>query len=75
MTLQQFLDFIIDEEVRIELAIYKEENINYIYESFWISDYRENFSSYKIYANYIVVGISFITEFSDSEISIEIKEK
>ena len=70
MILKDFLSFITDEEARIELEI-DLDDAN-IYESFWLSDYRDGYD--KQYDDYEVIGFRFITEFSESDITIEIKK-
>ena len=70
MILKDFLSFINDEEARIELEIDLNDDKDYIYESFWLSDYRDGYD--KQYDDYKVIGFRFSTEFSDSDITIEI---
>ena len=70
MTLKNFLGLISDEEARIELEIDLENNEDYLYESFWLSDYRLGYDH--DYDNYEVTGFRFTTEFSESDITIEI---
>lgn len=72
MILKDFLSFITDEEARIELEIDSKDAEDYSYESFWLSDYRDGYNSNKQYDNYKVIGFRFSTEFSDSDITIEI---
>ena len=74
MILKDFLSFITDEEVRIELEIDSKEAEDYLYESFWLSDYRSDFETVKYYNEYEVTGFRFSTEFSESDITIEIKK-
>lgn len=74
MKIKDFLKFISDEEVRIELQIDIESEDDYLYTSFWFSDYRkaENFE----YAEWIIESISFVpVMYSEAQISIQIKEK
>ena len=70
MILKDFLSFITDEEARIELEIDLNDAKDYSYESFWLSDYRDGYD--KQYDDYKVTGFSFNTEFSDSDITIEV---
>ena len=70
MILKDFLKLITDEEARIELEIDSKDVEDYSYESFWLSDYRDGYD--KQYDNYKVTGFRFSTEFSDSDITIEI---
>lgn len=70
MILKDFLSFITDEEARIELEIDSKDAEDYIYESFWLSDYRDEYD--KQYDDYKVIGFRFSTEFSDSDITIEV---
>ena len=74
MTLHEFLNLCNDGEARIELEIDHEEERDYIYESFWLSDYRSEESSAIIYSKYKVVGFRVCeTEFSESDITIMIQ--
>ena len=75
MTLKDFLRYIADEEARIELEIDTPDKEEYSYESFWFSDYITNLDTAKYYNDYIVTGISFLTEFSESDIQIQISKK
>ena len=70
MILQDFLKLVTDEEARIELEIDSEGAEDYLYESFWLSDYRCGFDNY--YDDCEVTGFRFTTEFSESDITIEI---
>ena len=72
MILKDFLSFITDEEARIELEIDLNNAKDYSYESFWLSDYRSDLDTVKYYNECEVTGFSFNTEFSDSDITIEI---
>ena len=72
MILKDFLKLIIDEEARIELEIDSKDAEDYSYESFWLSDYRSDLDTAKYYNECEVTGFSFNTEFSDSDITIEI---
>ena len=74
MILKDFLKLITDEEARIELEIDEEDREDYIYSSFWLSDYKSYLDSAKYYSDYIVTGFRFSTEFSESDITIEIKK-
>ena len=75
MKLKDFLSYIGDEEVRIELEIDNPDEEEYLYESFWFSDYVADLDTVKYYNDYIVPGISFSTEFSESDIQIQISKK
>ncbi len=74
MKLKDFLKYISDEEVRIELEIDEGDDHDYVYESFWFSDYLVNSGKYNKYKKYEIKSISFLTEFSESEIRIQIKK-
>ena len=74
MKLKDFLKYFSDEEARIELEIDKRDKSDYIYESFWFSDYYIGSDESTKYNDYKVIGFSFMTEFSDSDIQIRIKE-
>ena len=74
MKLKKFLSYIADEEVRIELEIDNLDDEDYSYESFWFSDYISDLDSVKYYNDYIVTGISLSTEFSESDIQIQIEK-
>lgn len=71
MKLKDFLNYISDEEARIELEI-DDDSEDYLYESFWLSDYKSNLDTAKYYNDYEVTGFRFNTEFSESDITIEI---
>lgn len=75
MKLKDFLSYITDEEVRVELEIDECDGREYLYESFWFSDYNADLDTAKYYNNYKVTGISFSTEFSGSNIQIQISKK
>ena len=72
MILKDFLKLITDEEARIVLEIDSKDAEDYSYESFWLSDYRSDLDTVKYYNECKVIGFSFNTEFSDSDITIEI---
>ena len=72
MILKDFLKLITDEEARIELEIDSKDAEDYLYESFWLSDYRCDLGDSKYYNDYKVTGFRFSTEFSESDITIEI---
>lgn len=59
MTLQEILGLISDEEARVELGIDVEGEKAYLYDSFWLSDYRELDDVVKCYRGWTVEGISF----------------
>ena len=73
MILQDFLKLITDEEARIELEIDSKEAEDYLYSNFWFSDYRDGYDHE--YDDYEVTGFRFSTEFSESDITVEIKKK
>lgn len=75
MKLKDFLSYIADEEVRVELEIDECDDHEYLYESFWFSDYCADLDIAKYYNDYKVTGISFSTEFSESDIQIQISKK
>ena len=71
MTLKEYLTLIVDEEVRVELEIETEGEDDYLYKSFWLSDFRIGYRSE--YSDWTVGGVSFIPEKdSRAEISIHI---
>jgi len=73
MKLQEFLSLIQDEEVRIELEIDYEDKDEYVYEHFWLSDYRSDLDTAKYRDDYTVICISFMPEDRSAEITIQIK--
>ena len=74
MKLKDFLSLIQDEEARIELEIDNEED--YQYHHFWLSDYRSNINVSKYYRDYDVDSFSFDPEKeTNADISIYIKQK
>ena len=60
MKLEDFLLLIQDEEARIELEIDNEEDYQYYH--FWLSDFRSNFNIAKYYRDYNVSSFSFEPE-------------
>ena len=73
MKLKGFLSIIQDEEARIELEIDEEED--YQYHHFWLSDFRSNINVAKQYRNYYVNSFSFDTEKdAHADIRIYIKQ-
>jgi hypothetical protein len=71
--LKIFLSLIQDEEVRIELEIDNEED--YQYHHFWLSDFRSNSDIAKYYRNYNISSFSFEPEKErSSQIRIYIKQ-
>ena len=76
MKLKDFLSLIIDEDVRIELELDIEEEDEYLYTSFWLSDYRKGISAAKRYEDWEVESISFgYVIDSAAKMTIQIKEK
>ena len=74
MKLEDFLFLIQDEEVRIELEIDDEED--YQYHHFWLSDFRSNLDIAKHYRDYDVSSFSFEPEEErNAQIRIYIKQK
>ena len=78
MTLKEYLSFIRDEDVRIELEIDIEEERDYLYTSFWLSDFRNGIRYGRThcldYAKWTVESVSFIPMMDDSaEFLIQIK--
>ena len=59
MTLQEFLSLMSDEEVRIELEIDVYDEEEYLYTSFWLSDFRTELDTNKYYKDWAVVSFSF----------------
>lgn len=75
MKLEDFLFLIQDEEVRIELEIDDEEE-DYQYHHFWLSDFRSSLDIAKYYRNYDVSSFSFEPEIEkNAQIRIYIKQK
>ena len=73
MKLKDFLFLIQDEEARIELEIDNEED--YQYHHFWLSDFRSNLDIAKYYRDYDVDSLSFDPEQdANADISIYIKQ-
>lgn len=74
MTLQEFLSLIEDEEVRIELEIDDDKLFKdgYLYEHFWLSDFRTEDDTSKYYKDYQVSSFSFEMEI-EGQIRIQIK--
>jgi hypothetical protein len=76
MTLQEFLWLIQDEDARIELEIDKDDEKDYQYYHFWLSDFRSNLDVAKYYKNYDVSSFSFDPEKErNAQVSIYIKPK
>lgn len=78
MTLKDYLSFIRDEEVRIELELDIEKERDYSYISFWLSDFRKGIRYGKThcldYAKWTVESISFIPIMdNNAEFLIQIK--
>lgn len=62
MKLEDFLSLIQDEEVRIELEIDSEDDVDYLYTHFWLSDFLTDDDTAKYYRNYYIDGFSFEPE-------------
>lgn len=83
MTLKEYLSFIRDEDVRIELELDVENEKDYSYFSFWLSDFRSGIRYGGIryrnpcsldYAKWTVESISFIPIMDDyADFLIQIK--
>lgn len=74
MQLKDFLSLIQDEDARIELEIDDEED--YQYHHFWLSDFRSNLGIAKYYRYYDVDSFSFDAEQdANADISIHVKQK
>lgn len=78
MTLKEYLSFIRDEEVRIELELDIEKERDYSYISFWLSDFRDGIRYGKThcldYAEWTVESISFVPIMDDcADFLIQIK--
>lgn len=72
MALKEYLSLIADEEARIELELDIETKGDYLYKSFWLSDFRVGCLSE--YSEWTVEGVSFIPEKDESaEILIRIE--
>ena len=71
MKLKDFLYLIQDEEARIELEIDNEED--YQYHHFWLSDFRSNLNIAKQY-DYYVSSFSFEPEDAHADIRIHCKK-
>lgn len=73
MKLKEYLSLIVDEEVRVELEIETEGEDEYLYASFWLSDFRIGYRSE--YSDWTVEGVSFFPEKDKiAEISIHISQ-
>ena len=70
ITLNEYLSLIVDEDIRVELEIYGEDDY-YSHESFWLSDFRVGLHS--DYSEWAVVYVSFMPDDSSAEILIQIK--
>lgn len=74
MILKEFLSLIEDEEVRIELEIDSEDDADYLYTHFWLSDFRTDNDTAKYYGNYNITSFSFEPEDEkNAQIRISIK--
>ena len=78
MTLKEYLSFIRDEDVKIELETDVKDKRDYSYISFWLSDFRSGVRYGKTnsldYAKWTVESVSFLPIMDDSaEFSIQIK--
>ena len=78
MTLKEYLSFIRDEDVRIELELDVENEKDYSYFSFWLSDFRSGIrygNTHSLdYAKWTVESISFIPIMDDyADFLIQIK--
>lgn len=74
MQLKDFLSLIQDEDARIELEIDDEED--YQYHHFWLSDFRSNLGIAKYYRYYDVDSFIFDAEQdANADISIHVKQK
>lgn len=71
MTLQEFLRLITDEEQGCKLEIDEEEEKEYSYLSFWLSDFRQKMCTAYNCKDYLVTG--FRIEYK-SELIIEVKK-
>lgn len=75
MKLKDFLSLIQDEEVRIELEIDFEDDVDYIYTHFWLSDFLTDDDTAKYYKDFKVSGFSFEPEDEkNAQIRISIKQ-
>lgn len=70
ITLKEYLSLIVDEDLRVELEIYGEDDY-YSRESFWLSDFRVGLHS--DYSEWTVEYVSFMPDDSSAEILIQIK--
>lgn len=70
MTLKEYLSLIADEEVRIELELDIETENDYLYKSFWLSDFRTGYLSE--YSEWTVEAVFCVTNDS-ADLSIQIK--
>ena len=76
MTLEEYLSFIRDEDVKIELEIDVKDKVTYIF--FWLSDFRSGVRYGKThcldFAKWTVKNVSFTPIMDDSaQFSIQIK--
>lgn len=75
MKLKDFLSLVQDEEVRIELEIDFEDDTDYLYTYFWLSDFRTNDDTAKYYKDFEVSSFSFEPEDEkNAQIRIVIKQ-
>ena len=78
MVLKVFLQYIVDEDVRLELEIDTEGARDYSFLSFWLSDFRQGIRFGREhpldYSNWIVERISFIPVM-DNSVSMTITVK
>lgn len=61
MKLDEYLKLIIDKDAEILLEIDDGDasNPNFLYSTFWLSDYKNGSSTCKFYSDWTVLGISF----------------
>ena len=70
ITLKEYLSLIVDEDIRVELEVYGEDDY-YSHKSFWLSDFRAGLHS--DYSKWAVEYVSFMPDDSSAEILIQIK--
>lgn len=78
MTLKEYLSLIRDEDVRVELELDIEDEKDYLFLSFWLSDFRTGIRYGKThcldYAKWTVECVSFVPVMDDSaNLLIQIK--
>ena len=71
MKLKDFLKFILQEELRIELEVDDGVKTEFDYKGFWLTDYRSGLDDAKYYDDYEVVGF-VVRDDKDKDLTIQI---